>query len=210
MTMGDDLRTAKELDELDEKELLARAKLGDRRAWKLLLIPLRKRLLKEMRARFRNEPEIEDLVQEVLAKVFKNIHQFREESLLYTWAWTTARRQFSNRLRARAAQIPLAEQYTAEDADGYGMSLRARPATPEESAADQDSLRSLDAALGTLNPAERAMVERPMVDEMVAEGEEGDETPGASSTGANRVALHRARHKLKVQFQMVEEKGKPQ
>ncbi len=86
---------------VDERKLVEDILAGSDDGYKKLVELFQERLFKLM-ARFTKDPfEQEDLVQEVVLKVFKNIKNFKFDSALYTWIYRIAVNAASDFLSAR-------------------------------------------------------------------------------------------------------------
>ena len=73
-----------------ETELVRKLKKGDKSSFEELLNLYGNRLIKTCYLILNSRVEAEDAVQETFIRVFKSIHNFNEESSLYTWIYTIA------------------------------------------------------------------------------------------------------------------------
>lgn len=74
-----------EEQDLDEKELVKGLKLHQEKAFQILVLRYRRRLLKVAYGIVLEKEESLEIVQDVFVCVYKRIHGFREESGLFTW-----------------------------------------------------------------------------------------------------------------------------
>lgn len=74
----------------DERELLAKAKQGDRRAFDALLRPYRDRLWATCLRTTEHRADAEDALQDALIAIWQNLAKFRGEASIGTWAFRIA------------------------------------------------------------------------------------------------------------------------
>lgn len=74
----------------DERELLAKAKQGDRRAFDALLSPYRDRLWATCLRTTEHRADAEDALQDALIAIWQNLPKFRGEASIGTWAFRIA------------------------------------------------------------------------------------------------------------------------
>ncbi len=67
------------------KELVYKAKRGDKEAFTSLILKLEDDLYKIARARLNSEEEILDAVQETMISAYKSVHKIRNEDYFKTW-----------------------------------------------------------------------------------------------------------------------------
>lgn len=73
-----------------DKDLVARAQRGDKRAFDLLVLKYQRRIMRLLARMVRDTDEIEDLAQETFIKAYRAIKKFRGESAFYTWLYRIA------------------------------------------------------------------------------------------------------------------------
>lgn len=80
------------LEELDDKELIARFKGVDTRnyAFNLLVRKYQERIYNHVRKMVIDHDDTDDLTQEIFIKAWKGLENFREESQLFTWLYRIA------------------------------------------------------------------------------------------------------------------------
>jgi RNA polymerase sigma-70 factor (ECF subfamily) len=139
-------------DELDELTL-ARARKGDSSAL-ATLVRTYQRPVFALAARLmvgRGTAAAEDAAQEALIRVIRGIHTYDPSgpARLSTWILTVATRTYLNLLRVRRREEPLDDKAAA----------RARAdASPEETAADREERRRIEAAMAALPEDMRAVL----------------------------------------------------
>lgn len=74
----------------DERELLARAKQGDHRAFEALLRPYRDRLWATCLRTTERRADAEDALQDAMIAIWQNLPKFRGEASIGTWAFRIA------------------------------------------------------------------------------------------------------------------------
>jgi len=82
--------SGEEKAKLSDHALLSYIKSGDREAFSILVKRYEKKILNILYLQLGNIPDLEDLVQEVFIKAFKNINSFRGESKFSTWLYRIA------------------------------------------------------------------------------------------------------------------------
>ncbi|SET49670.1 RNA polymerase sigma factor [Stigmatella erecta] len=134
-------------DEL--RALILEAQDGSVRAFELLVASHLPRVRRFARAFAASDADVDDLAQEALVKVYKNLRSFRFQSAFQTWLYSVVRNAFYDASRSRvgrehAREAPLAPEHAqapsdAESADESLMRAqerdrlwRALRALPEE------------------------------------------------------------------------------
>lgn len=83
----------------DEKVLVKELKKFNEKAFNYFVTKYQKMIIGYLNHFFKDKSEAWNVSQEVFIAVFKNIHQFREDSSLKTWLFRIAHNQAINRLR---------------------------------------------------------------------------------------------------------------
>ncbi|HWY19656.1 MAG TPA: sigma-70 family RNA polymerase sigma factor [Candidatus Acidoferrum sp.] len=98
-------------DEETERLLIKRAQVGDEDAFAELVSRYRLRLHAVVRGILWDRlGDVEDVVQEVLLKVFRNINTYRWNSAFFTWLYTIAHNEAVDFLRkSRAVHVAIGE-----------------------------------------------------------------------------------------------------
>jgi RNA polymerase sigma-70 factor (ECF subfamily) len=84
---------------LNEKELIARLKLGEEQAFKVLVEKYQDRVYYSVLNILQNASEAEDTAQEIFIQVFESIKSFKEESSLDTWIYRIGVRKALEKIR---------------------------------------------------------------------------------------------------------------
>ncbi len=84
---------------MNEKELIARLKLGEESAFKLLVENYQDRVYYSVLNILHNAAEAEDTAQETFIQVYESISGFKEESSLATWIYRIAIRKALEKIR---------------------------------------------------------------------------------------------------------------
>lgn len=141
----------------------------------------------------------EDLVQDVLLKLFPRTQELLEIERLRPWLARVLYRQFVDSVR-KQARSPIVQLVT--DADGGEDPLDALPAVrdgPEEHAEQSGRRERILAALERLNPEQRAVI---AMHDVEGYSLEELETILETPLGTLKSRLHRARQRLRVLLPM--------
>ena len=110
---------AKLLDgSLDDRHLIDRLRAGDQAAVSDLASHYSSRIRKLAMRHLRSEEDADEVVQDVLLKVYQNIDAFRGDSALSSWIYRITFNTAMSRLRAAKAGRRDAEMFPIEPADG--------------------------------------------------------------------------------------------
>jgi RNA polymerase sigma factor (sigma-70 family) len=112
------------------------------------ILPLEESLIHFLRNNWRNEAEVEDLLQEVYVRVFEAARK-EIPAQVKPFVFATARNLLINRFRQRQV-VPIESV-----ADLDSLSIPASEPTPERGVIARDELRKLQAALDRLPPRVR-------------------------------------------------------
>ncbi len=170
--------------EKTDEELAREARAGSRRSFDELARRYKRRLFVYLRARLGSDQDAEDMVQETLLKLYRNIDRYDPAYRFSTWLYTAATRlAISSYRKKRIAAVPL----TPESAGGV-----ADPA-PFIAAAGESGAAGLWDAARTLAESQFRVL-------WLRYGEDMDVADIARAVGKSRVAvsllLHRARTNL--------------
>ena len=180
---------------LPEIELVARARTGEREAFRAIMTRCNQRLFRIARAVVRDEAEAEDVLQEAYTRAFAAIGGFRGEAGIATWLTRIVLNEAHGRLRRRRETVDLDVLEAAEP----GAQLLAFPGTarsedPEADAARAQIRRILERAVDELPEPFRLVF-------MLREVEELSVEETASHLGLKvetvKTRLHRARRRLR-------------
>ena len=180
---------------LPEADLVAKAKAGDREAFRAIMTRCNQRLFRIARAVVRDEAEAEDVLQEAYVRAFAAIAGFRGEAGIATWLTRIVLNEAHGRLRRRRTMVELDELETAQTGaqvlDFPGM---ARSDDPEADAARARIRRILERAVDALPEPFRLVFILREIEELSAE-----ETARHLDLKVETVKtrLHRARRRLR-------------
>jgi len=189
-------RRTDRMQALGERELVQLARAGDGPAFRAIIQRNNRRLFRVARSIVKNDSEAEDVVQEVYARAFEHLSEFRGDSTLATWLTRIAINEAQGRLRRQRPAVDL----DMIDSEQEGMSevisfpLASPDADPERVAAQREVRRLMEQAIDRLPDAFRVVFVMRVVEEMSIE-----ET--ASFLGVReetvKTRLHRARNLLR-------------
>ncbi len=90
---------------MDEAELVAHTKSGDREAFRAIMQRYNQRLVRVARAVLRNDDEAEDALQDAYLHAFQGIASFRGEAGLSTWLTAITLNEARSRLRKQRPTV---------------------------------------------------------------------------------------------------------
>lgn len=184
MTRTSDRETP--LDVIDAG-LVDAARLGDRRALDSLLRRHHARIRRICHRVGRDLPDADDLFQETLLGITRNIAQYRGDAAFSTWAYTIAR-SCANRMRKRSGTVPVAAALLGSRAPDGSCDL-------EDVVGDSEVRRAIAIAVDGLGGLDRlVLVMRDL------QGCSAVETACALglTVSAVKSRLHRARYTLRA------------
>lgn len=181
--------------DLDEAELIAAAKRGERGAFAQIMTRCNQRLFRVARSLVRDEAEAEDVLQEAYVRAFAAMGSFRGEAQLSTWLTRIVINEARGRLRKRRPMVGL-EAVEAAQEQGAEVIMFPRAfgtGTPETEAARAQARRLMEAAIDELPEAFRLVF-------MLREVEDCSIEETAEQLGLKpetvKTRLHRARKLL--------------
>ncbi len=171
----------------DLKDLVVRAKGGDREALEAVLAAVAPSIHRFGLRMCRNVHDAEDVLQDTLLNVAKHLGDFEGRSSLSSWVFALTRSACTRKRRGLKNQPPVSDEHLAEMQD--------RAPTPEAQAADQELAAALSTALDELQDDHREVILLRDV-----EGLSAQEAAGALeiSVDALKSRLHRAREALRA------------
>ena len=109
-----------------DRQLVARAQRGDKRAFELLVEKYQRKLGRLLARLIRDPAEVEDVTQEAFIKAYRALPGFRGDSAFYTWLYRIGINTAKNYLMAMGRRAPTSTEVEAEDAEGFedGEQLR--------------------------------------------------------------------------------------
>jgi RNA polymerase sigma-70 factor (ECF subfamily) len=171
-----------------ELDLIDAARKGDRGALDELLRRHRPRLQAICQRMCHDSEEAAEVLQDTLLGIAANIHRFRGDSGLITWAYTIARTHRSRRRRGRSLEAKVSHMRV--DFGAHLEQIPGRGSTPYDHVADDELRAALRGAIGELSAVDREILVRRDL-----EGFSANEV--ASQLGltvpAVKTRLHRAR-----------------
>ena len=134
-----------------DRQLVARAQRGDKRAFELL-VEKYQRKLGRLLARFIRDPaEVEDVTQEAFIKAYRALPGFRGDSAFYTWLYRIGINTAKNYLMALGRRAPTSTEVEAEDAEGFEDGEQLRDInTPESVLLSAEIARTVNATIDEL------------------------------------------------------------
>ena len=134
-----------------DKAAVARARAGDREAFRVLVERHSRSVFRLAFRMTRNEEDAEDVVQETFLKAYRNLHGFAGQSEFSTWLHSIASRCALDLLRRRAPREKQSRPLETEAADA----AVSRNATPERAAFGSEVGREVARSLERLSVMER-------------------------------------------------------
>jgi RNA polymerase sigma factor (sigma-70 family) len=184
-----------------EPELIRRVLAGEDSAWHELLVRLTPLVARTVRTHLRREGDREDLVQEVLTRVFLNIRSLRDGASLEQWVTRIAINACHDWLRKMKARPAVHwSDLDPDEAEVLLKTLSGRLSAPDH---DRSALfELLDKLLSTLKPREQIVIR--LLD---LEGHSIHDACALTGWGSSkvRVTAMRARKKLATQFRRLGE-----
>jgi RNA polymerase sigma factor (sigma-70 family) len=181
---------------LAEAELVAKARAGDREAFRAIMTRCNQRLFRIARAVVRDEVEAEDVLQEAYTRAFGAIAGFRGEAGIATWLTRIVLNEAHGRLRGRRTTVDL-DELDAGQAGAQVLNFPNMPRSddPEADAARGQIRRILEGAVDALPEPFRLVFILREVEELSAE-----ETAVHLNLKVETVKtrLHRARRRLRA------------
>lgn len=194
-----------------EGHLIERAQGGDREAFSMLARRFERRVFSLALFYTRNQPDAEDLAQEVWLKVYRHLQSFRGDSSFYTWLRQITVNTFLNHRRAATRhpgggdpQLRLVELETVDYEDALRVT---RGRDMEDDLHRKMMVERVAAALSELTPQQRLIF---MLKH--SEGMTYEEISASlnCSTGTIKKSLFRAVQKLRQHLGInMEEEPRP-
>jgi RNA polymerase sigma-70 factor (ECF subfamily) len=137
-----------------DEDLAARARLGDGRAFRVLMQRFNQPLFRTAGSLVRDDAEAEDVLQEAYMRGYRALGSFRGEASLQTWLTRIVINEARRRLRK---QRPVVELSAIEEAQNQGRVVNFPGAgeDPEREAARAEARRLLERAVDDLPEAFR-------------------------------------------------------
>lgn len=116
-----------------DRQLVERARLGDKRAFELLVEKYQRRLLRLLSRMVRDPDEIEDIAQETFIKAYRALPNFRGDAAFYTWLYRIGVNTAKNYLATRKKAMPTISDQAMDDDDEPSERLVAQDNNTPES-----------------------------------------------------------------------------
>jgi len=182
---GEDLRDAR------DKDLVARSKVGDTRAFGELVRRYQKPVFRIVLRMVRSQDDADDLTQDTFVRAYRGLKTFKEEFDFHPWLYRIAVNQainFINKRKKQAAsdidEVPEADIKTGTE-----------PESPLQAASRQELLGRLESALEKLPEEQRAVfllrVQEGLSYEEIADAMETPKGTVMSRLARARMALRR-------------------
>ncbi len=143
----------------EEKILIARAQEGDPVAFEQLIADYQKRIFSIAYRLAGNIAEAEDMTQEVLIKVFKNLNKFEGKSKFSTWLYRVATNTCLDQSKRNRRYAAYSIDQELETEDGSIVSEIADEApTPEEAAERRVMREAIHAAIAKLGDEHKKVI----------------------------------------------------
>ncbi|MBK1701843.1 RNA polymerase sigma factor RpoE [Thiococcus pfennigii] len=137
-------------DRQADQELVARAQLGDKRAFDLLVLKYQQKVGNLVGRYVRDPSEVLDVTQEAFLKAYRALSGFRGDSAFYTWLYRIAINTVKNHMVAQSRRPP-GDDLDAEVAEQMDMGARLREnATPERHLLTEEIAETVQQALDGL------------------------------------------------------------
>jgi len=116
-----------------DRQLVERARLGDKHAFELLVEKYQRRLLRLLSRMVRDPDEIEDIAQETFIKAYRALPNFRGDAAFYTWLYRIGVNTAKNYLATRKKAMPTISDQAMDDDDEPSERLVAQDNNTPES-----------------------------------------------------------------------------
>jgi RNA polymerase sigma-70 factor (ECF subfamily) len=134
-----------------DRQLVARAQRGDKRAFELLVEKYQRKLARLLSRFIRDPAEVEDVTQEAFIKAYRALPAFRGDSAFYTWLYRIGINTAKNYLMALGRRAPTSTEVEAEEAEGLAEGEQLRDInTPESLLLSDEIARTVNAAIERL------------------------------------------------------------
>jgi len=152
------LDTPQALSQLDEVELVARCRAGDRAAHDEFYQRFRRNVAANVYRVLGDGHELDDLVQDVFVIAFRGLDTFRGDARLSTWLYRICVNVALGRIRSRVRRPPpIAVAEIADVADARAATAD-RPETPERALEREQARARVYRALDQLAPKKRIVL----------------------------------------------------
>jgi RNA polymerase sigma-70 factor (ECF subfamily) len=134
-----------------DRQLVARAQRGDKRAFELLVEKYQRKLARLLSRFIRDPAEVEDVTQEAFIKAYRALPAFRGDSAFYTWLYRIGINTAKNYLMAMGRRAPTSTEVEAEEAEGFEEGEQLRDInTPESVLLSNEIAQTVNATIESL------------------------------------------------------------
>jgi RNA polymerase sigma-70 factor, ECF subfamily len=134
-----------------DRQLVARAQRGDKRAFELLVEKYQRKLARLLSRFIRDPAEVEDVTQEAFIKAYRALPAFRGDSAFYTWLYRIGINTAKNYLMAMGRRAPTSTEVEAEEAEGFEEGEQLRDInTPESMLLSNEIAKTVNATIEQL------------------------------------------------------------
>ena len=134
-----------------DRQLVARAQRGDKRAFELLVEKYQRKLARLLSRFIRDPAEVEDVTQEAFIKAYRALPAFRGDSAFYTWLYRIGINTAKNYLMAMGRRAPTSTEVEADEAEGFEEGEQLRDInTPESVLLSNEIARTVNATIEQL------------------------------------------------------------
>lgn len=116
-----------------DRQLVDRARQGDKRAFELLVEKYQRRLFRLLSRMVRDPEEVEDIAQETFIKAYRALPNFRGDAAFYTWLYRIGVNTAKNYLVSRNKAMPTVSAQALDDDDEPDERLVAQDINTPES-----------------------------------------------------------------------------
>ena len=154
----------------DEAAIVARARLGDAKAFSELLRRYEGKIFRLALHITQNREDAEDVLQEAFLKAYEHLNQFQGQSKFYTWIVRIAVNQALMKLRKRKSDRSVSLDETIDTGeDTVSREIAAWDENPEQQYSREEINQILSSAIDGLAPIYRAVFVLRDVDELSTE-----------------------------------------
>ncbi len=142
----------------DEKALIKEAQRGNILAFESLVKNYDRHVLQLAYNMVNNTQDAEDIYQEVLVRIYKNLHRFEFKSEFSTWLYRVVVNYCINfqKKRRRLKTYSIDKEFQNGD-ENWKKSVKSEEQNPEESFLNLELSREIEAALQQLSPKQKTV-----------------------------------------------------
>jgi RNA polymerase sigma-70 factor (ECF subfamily) len=148
-----------------DRDLVARAQRGDKRAFGLLVEKYQRRLARLLSRLVRDPAEVEDVAQEAFIKAYRALPAFRGDSAFYTWLYRIGVNTAKNYLVAKGRRVPTVSDIEPDSEDAFERDEQLRDIqTPESELLSKEIAATVNRAMSELPDELRTAIQLREVD----------------------------------------------